>query len=163
MPAEENEDKLSLDTSTKPGKESVVEDKVESARVDSEEVIDLENPEHAKEKNHFLMVVKTVLSNKVCSDNKDLKWTKKYYEKHHDHKHSKTASSRSALHVEQPKPLDEKKIQDMTVILTELSDRYLTLLAENLSDSQKEEFLDAKRSVEQMSCSEVVPRKKRRN
>ena len=76
MPAEENEDKLSLDTSTKPGKESVVEDKVESTRVDSEEVVDLENPKHDQEKNHFLMVVKTGLANQVCSDNKDLKWTK---------------------------------------------------------------------------------------
>ena len=73
MPAEENKDKLSSDTSTKSGKESLVEDKVESTRVDSEEVIDLENPEHDQEKNHFLMVVKTVLANKVCSDNKYLK------------------------------------------------------------------------------------------
>ena len=38
MPAEKNEDKLSLDTSTKSGKESAVENKVENTRVDSEEV-----------------------------------------------------------------------------------------------------------------------------
>ena len=74
MPAEENEDKLSFDTSTKSGDESVVKDRVESMRVDSEEVVDLENPEHDQEKNHFLMVVKTVLANEVYNDNKDLKW-----------------------------------------------------------------------------------------
>ena len=76
MPAEENKDKLSLDTSTKSGKESVVEDKVESTRVDSEEVVDPENPEHDQEKNHSLMVVKTVLANEVYNDIQELKWAK---------------------------------------------------------------------------------------
>ena len=38
VPAEENEDKLSLDTSTKSGEESAVENKVENMRVYSEEV-----------------------------------------------------------------------------------------------------------------------------
>ena len=38
VPAEENEDKLSQDTSTKSGEESAVENKVESKKVDSEEV-----------------------------------------------------------------------------------------------------------------------------
>ena len=76
-------------------------------------------------------MVKTVLANEVCSQVEGLQWISELYPKHHKHQHSKAASSRSAIHVEPPKALDEKRIQDMTVLLDQFVDRYLTLLAES--------------------------------
>ena len=83
----------------------------------SRKTINLEAPENADEKEHFLSVIKTVLATEICNEAKDLTWVKDFFPKHHHHKHSQTASSRSAFHVDPPKPLDEKKSKDMTVLL----------------------------------------------
>ena len=123
------------------------------------EILDLNAPRNLEEKNHFLFVVKTVLANEICREVPQLKWISNWFEKHHPHKHSNTASSRSHIHVEPPKPLDEKKTSDMTSLLDDFVDRYLNLMAERLPDDTKERFCEAKKQVKSMECSEQDLRK----
>ena len=127
----------------------------ETLKLFSRSLIDMNDSENISEKKHFLFVVETVLANEICSNVEGLQWISELYPKHHEHQHSKTASSRSAIHVEPPKPLDEKKIQDMTVLLDQFVNKYLTLLAERLPDDEKKQFLHDKKVVEEYSVSEI--------
>ena len=52
------------------------------------------------------------------------------------------------MHIDPPKPLDEKKIQDMAQLLQQFQDRYLNLLGERLSGEENKRFLHCKRKVE---------------
>ena len=49
------------------------------------EILNLNSPENYDLKNHFLLVVKTVLANDICSEIPQLKWVAKVLEKHHEH------------------------------------------------------------------------------
>ena len=91
--------------------------------------------------------MKTVLAHFICKNIEGLQWIVPFFEYHHDHKHSSTASNRSTIHVDPPKALDEKKLTDMTVILQELQDRYLILMSERLTEENKKKFLQCKKNV----------------
>ena len=116
--------------------------------------LDLNAERNLVEKEHFLLVIKTVLANEICSEVKEFKWVKEFFEKHHEHKHTNTASSRSTIHIDPPMALDEKKTTDMTLILESFVDRYLNLLAERLSGAEKEKFIKNKRIVKEWNGSE---------
>ena len=134
----------------------------EALKLFSYETLDLNSSTNKAEKDHFLLVVKTVLAHEICNDIDGLEWITKFFEKHHPHKHSLTAASRSCNHVDPPIALDEKKLQDMTQILTQFVERYLTLMAENLEGGEKERFFYCKKKVEQMNCSETELRESER-
>ena len=119
------------------------------------DILDMNSIQNQNEKEHFLIVVKTVLAHTICTDIEGLKWVSKHYEYHHPHKHSQTAASRSALHVDPPKALDEKKLTDMTKLMQQFVERYLDLMAEHISKESKEKFLDCIRKVKNYSCSET--------
>ena len=125
----------------------------ETLNLFARDILDMDSVTNQADKDHFLMVVKTVLANQICTKVKGLEWISEFFEKHHPHKNSKTASGRSAIHVDPPLALDEKKIQDMTQILGSFSDRYLNLMAENIPEDSKPKFLECKRKVEECSCS----------
>ena len=118
------------------------------------DTLDMDSVTNQSDKMHFLLVVKTVLANEICSRVEGLEWISGFFDKHHPHKNSGTASGRSAIHVDPPLALDEKKIQDMTQILSTFSNRYLNLLAENIPEDSKPKFLDCKKKVVECSCSE---------
>ena len=120
----------------------------------SRDFLDLSAERNVAEKEHFLFVIKTVLANDICSGVKDLKWVKDFFDKHHKHKHSDTASSRSTIHIDPPMALDEKKTTDMTLILENFVDRYLNLLSERLSGDEKEKFVKNKKIVKEWNSSE---------
>ena len=88
------------------------------------DLLDMDSERNSEDREHFLHVVKTVLAHQVCKDVEGLEWISSVYDKHHKHKHCKTASSRTALHVDPPLAFDEKKLTDMTAILQTFVDRY---------------------------------------
>ena len=87
------------------------------------DILDMDSVTNQSDKNHFLLVVKTVLANEICSKVEGLEWISGFFDKHHSHKNSDTASGRSAIHVDPPLALDEKKNQDMTQIFSTFSSR----------------------------------------
>ena len=121
----------------------------------SRDLLDLNSDTNQQEREHFLFVIKTVLAHDICKEVEGLSWISSHFDKHHQHPHSETAATRSIIHVDPPLALDEKKLVDMTQILQTFVDRYLNILAENLTDDEKEKFLDCKKKVELVSCSEV--------
>ena len=81
------------------------------------DILDLDNERNAEEKEHFFMVVNTILANTICKEIKGLEWTKEHFPLHYEHKYMVAASTRTMLHVEPPRALDEKKTKDMIVLL----------------------------------------------
>ena len=126
----------------------------EALEMFGQDLIDLNSDHNINDKEHFLDVVFTVLVHHVCKDFKGLEWMTPFFEKHHKHQHSYQASTRSVIHVDPPIALDEKKLTDMTKILQQLMDRYLSNLAESLDAESKEEFLQSKKKIETLNCSE---------
>ena len=118
------------------------------------DLLDLNLDNCEDERRHFLLVIKTVLAHDVCKHIKKLKWITQHYEKHHQHKNSNTASSRSIIHVDPPKFLDENTLTDMTLLLEEFVARYLELLEECLPDESKEKFRECKKLVISNECSD---------
>ena len=128
---------------------------IETLSLFNQDLLDMESEGNHANREHFLFVVKTVLAHKICPFVEGLEWISLVYDKHHQHRHSRTASSRTSLHVDPPLAMDEKKLTDMTSILQTFVDRYLNLLAENLTDVQKTKFLECKKLVEQATCTDA--------
>ena len=101
----------------------------------------------------WLFNVHTVLANTICKEIKGLEWTKEHFPLHYEHKYMVAASTRTMLHVEPPRALDEKKTKDMIVLLEGLMERYLNLLSERLPEEDKEKFIRAKKHIEKQDCS----------
>ena len=118
------------------------------------EFLDLDSPRNRAECQHFLKVIKTAMAEEVCKNEHNLAWISAHFSQHHDHPHSETASTRSLIHIDPPKPLDEKKLKEMTQILHELQDRYLNLMGERLVEDVKLNFFKFKRMVETKACTD---------
>ena len=117
-------------------------------------LLDLDSEQNEQELTHFKFVVKTVLAVDICKSIESLKWVSNHFERHHKHRYSETASSRSVLHIDPPMPYDEKKTTDMTQILQQLQDRYLNLMVQHIPQEPRDEFVHCKKLVEIGVCEE---------
>ena len=88
------------------------------------ELLDLEAESHKEEKKHFLQVIYNVLATDICPKIEGLEWVKTFFELHYNHKYSESASTRTILHVETPKALDEntrdKQVKFLKIFLENL-------------------------------------------
>ena len=112
------------------------------------DIVNMDAVKNKDEKDYFLEVVFTALARKICCKIRGLEWVTKLYDEHYDHQYKDTATTRTVLHIESPKALDEKKRQDMIELLEDFQERYLTTGCESLRAEEKNEFLQAKQVVE---------------
>ena len=100
--------------------------------------LDLNSTKNKAEKDAFLKVVYTVLSD-ICSTIPHFEWTADIFPLSHDHLFKATASLKTERHTDTTINLACMKTSDVIKVLEILIKRYLTLLAERLENKEDKE------------------------
>ena len=112
----------------------------------------LNSPKNKKEKEGFMVVLYTVLSD-ICSTIPYFEWAADIFPLSHQHAFKETSTLKTERHIDTTLNIAGMKTGDVIRILSKLQWRYLSLLSERLEDEDKENYSKALHDI----VAESVP------
>ena len=112
----------------------------------------LNSPKNKKEKEGFMVVLYTVLSD-ICSTIPYFEWAADIFPLSHQHAFKETSALKTERHIDTTLNIAGMKTGDVIRILSKLQWRYLSLLSERLEDKDKENYSKALHDIGSESVS----------
>ena len=112
----------------------------------------LNSPKNKKEKEGFMVVLYTVLSD-ICSSIPYFEWAVDIFPLSHQHAFKETSALKTERHIDTTLNIAGMKTGDVIRILSKLQWRYLSLLSERLEDKDKKNYSKALHDIGSESVS----------